>query len=77
MELFDLLDFQENSPTSEQVTAAITVPDRDQARPENVSVLPIVGRSGVGKTTLAHNIFREKRVGDHFDLLIWIREEVD
>ncbi|KAM3275031.1 hypothetical protein ACQJBY_043791 [Aegilops geniculata] len=73
MELFDLLDFQENSPTSEQVTAAITVPDRDQARPENVSVLPIVGRSGVGKTTLAHNIFREKRVGDHFDLLIWIR----
>ncbi|KAM3257156.1 hypothetical protein ACQJBY_049465 [Aegilops geniculata] len=73
MELFDLLDFQENSPTNEQVTAAITVHDCDQARPENVSVLPIVGRSGVGKTTLAHNIFREKRVGDHFDLLIWIR----
>ncbi|XP_051187331.2 putative disease resistance protein RGA3 [Lolium perenne] len=42
------------------------------ARTDNVSVLPIWGISGVGKTTLAYQIFREKRVCDNFDLLIWL-----
>lgn len=43
-----------------------------ERRPDNVSVLPIIGTGGVGKTALVHVIFSEKRVRDHFDLLIWI-----
>ncbi|KAM0901200.1 hypothetical protein ACQ4PT_020152 [Festuca glaucescens] len=43
-----------------------------EGRPDNVSVLPITGTGGVGKTALVHAIFSEKRVRDHFDLLIWI-----
>ncbi|CAL5441115.1 unnamed protein product [Camellia sinensis] len=39
---------------------------------EDVSVYPILGIGGLGKTTLAQMAFNDERVKPHFDLKIWV-----
>ncbi|XP_055834480.1 putative disease resistance RPP13-like protein 1 [Solanum dulcamara] len=43
----------------------------EDANGKNLSVVPIVGMGGVGKTTLAKAVYNHEKVKDHFGLKAW------
>uniref|UniRef100_A0A8I6WXM6 AAA+ ATPase domain-containing protein n=1 Tax=Hordeum vulgare subsp. vulgare TaxID=112509 RepID=A0A8I6WXM6_HORVV len=56
-------------PAKKRIIDSIT---HDKYSGENLTILPIVGPGGIGKTTLIQHIYNSQEVKTHFQIKIWI-----
>ncbi|CAL8074277.1 unnamed protein product [Prunus armeniaca] len=56
----------------EDLSKIITILTNSNLDQENLSVMPIVGMAGLGKTTLAKSVFNDDSIGHHFHKKIWV-----
>ncbi|XP_048547382.1 putative disease resistance protein RGA3, partial [Triticum urartu] len=59
-------------PTLHFLSGFATAITHDKYSDENLTVLPIVGSGGIGKTTLIQHIYNSQEVKTHFQIKIWI-----
>lgn len=57
---------------NEVLSNIITTLTNSNSTQENLSVMPIVGMAGLGKTTVARSLFNEDSIGGHFEKKIWV-----
>ncbi|KAL8042740.1 hypothetical protein ABFX02_09G073000 [Erythranthe guttata] len=50
----------------------IEVMDKLTERQSNLRIIPIVGMGGIGKTTLARNVYAKPLIMHHFDIRAWV-----
>ncbi|XP_073034303.1 putative late blight resistance protein homolog R1B-14 [Primulina eburnea] len=50
----------------------IQIKDRVTGYESNLQIIPIVGTGGIGKTTLARNVYSDHLIEQHFDVRHWV-----
>uniref|UniRef100_A0A0A8XPM9 NB-ARC domain-containing protein n=1 Tax=Arundo donax TaxID=35708 RepID=A0A0A8XPM9_ARUDO len=70
--LIQLLDLPIKRKRTGNVVSMRESTNHDKGKNNNVSVLPIVGMGGVGKTTLVQQVCNDRRVKRYFGIPIWI-----
>ncbi|KAL4600997.1 hypothetical protein ACB092_11G240000 [Castanea dentata] len=68
----ELFHFEEHLEETQNDKRAIIGILLDSNVEENVSILPIVGIGGLGKTTLAQLVFNDEKIKKHFDQKFWV-----
>ncbi|XP_008240993.1 PREDICTED: putative disease resistance protein RGA1 [Prunus mume] len=66
-----------DSEKKEIVDLLLQQGDNQSGNNKNVSVIPIVGIGGLGKTTLAKLLYNDERVVRNFELRMWVYVSVD